>query len=196
MKHLKKQPIAIFLALIIIAGATFFGAHRSLRAASNQVAAQFYEGVYDEVQGRVLPSIYGQLEQRATAALRMISIGEHSHGDDDTLALAEKELRGTRRDLVDLLASGSPGELFEADQAIGLAAERYHALLRPLVETADGEDLDALDMAWSTMQNAARVMRESGYNEAIRAFHRDVLERFPTRFLMEIVFVNPPELFA
>jgi len=196
MKLLKKQPIAILLALIIIAGATFFGANRSLGAVSREAAAQFYGGVYSEAQGRVLPSIYGQLEQRATASLRILSIGEHSHGGDPALSTAEADLRDARRTLVDLLASGTPSALFEADQALELATERYAALLRPLIEEADGEDLDALDSAQNTMQSAARVIRESGYNEAIRTFHRDVLGRFPTSFLMGIVFVDPPELFA
>jgi len=196
MKLLKKQPIAILLALVIIAGATFFGANRSLRAASREATAQFYAGVYDTAESRVRPSIYGQLEQRATASLRILSIGEHSHGGDPALSTAETDLREARRTLVDLLASGTPSALFEADQALELAAERYAALLRPLIEAVDGEDLDALDSAQNTMQNAARVIRESGYNEAIRVFHRDVLGRFPTSFLMGIVFADPPELFA
>jgi len=68
--------------------------------------------------------------------------------------------------------------------------------LHPLVVEAEGEDLQALESAQSTMQNAARVIRESGYNEAIRSFHQNVLGGFPASLLMQIVFVNPPELFA
>jgi len=196
MKLLKKQPIALLIALIVILGATFFGANRSLGAEVRQTTAQFYDGVFSETQGRVLPSIYGQLGQRSTAALQILSIGEHSHGDDVALNAAGTELRAARQDLVALLTSGSPGELFVADQVLGVTVERYYAILHPLVVVAEGDDLAALENAFNTMQSAARVIRDSGYNEAIRDFHRTVLGRFPTNILIEIVFVSPPELFA
>ena len=196
MKLLKKQPIAVLIALLVVLGATFYGANRSLGLEIRQVADQFYDGVYDPIQGRVLPSIYGQLEQRATAALRMVSIGEHSHGDNVDLSDAATDLLAARQDLIAMLMTGSPGELFLADQVLDIAATRHYAILHPLVVAAEGEDLAALESAYNTMQSAARVIRESGYNEAVRGFHRNVLERFPANLLMEIVFVRPPELFA
>ena len=200
MKHLKKQPLAMLLALVIVLGGTFIGLNRSLGAEMQQAADQFHNGVFDPVQNRVLPSIFGQLEQRATASLRILSIGEHSHAEDhardDNLNLAAKDLREARQTLITLFTSGSPRDLFAADQALELAAARYYALLHPLVRSAEGDDLQTLEAAYSTMQSAARVISESGYNEAIREFHGTVLGRFPTNFLMIFVFTDPPELFS
>jgi len=197
LKHLKKQPVAILLALLVVAGALFFGVNRSV---SEQVAAmkeQFYNGVFDPAVGYVRPGIHGQLTQRTTAALRMLSIGEHSHADSEELDDAARDLLAARAELLDLLTAGAgPSALFPADQALGMAAVRYYAILHPLVLEAEGEDLPALEAAYGTMQSAARVILESGYNEAVGTFHRTVLGQFPMNILRSIVFVQMPELFA
>jgi len=196
MKLLKKQPIALLITLLIVFVATFFGVNRSLGAEIRQAEDQFYSGVFDPAQNRVLSSIFGQLEQRATASLRILSIGEHSHPNDAALHGVGADLREARRMMIELLTSGSPQALFQADQDLQLAVERYYAVLHPLIQGAEGEDLEALESAYNTMENAARVITQSGYNEAIREFHRTVLGAFPTNVLMNFVFVSPPELFA
>jgi len=83
-----------------------------------------------------------------------------------------------------------------ADQTLTMAAERYYTLLHPLVAAAEGEDLPALEAANDVVLSAARVIQQSGYNEAVGAFHRTVLGQFPMTVLRGIVFVQMPELFA
>ena len=197
MKHLKKQPVAILLALLVVAGALFFGVNRSV---SEQVAAmkeQFYNGVFDPAVGYVRPGIHGQLTQRTTAALRMLSIGEHSHADSSELEQAGRELHAARTALIDLLTVGAgPSALFAADQTLSLAADRYYAILHPMVVVATGDDLEALESANHTLLAAAGAIETSGYNEAVGAFHRTVLGGFPMNILRAFVFVQMPELFA
>jgi len=197
MRHLKKQPIAILLALVLVAGSLFFGVNRSVGEQVTIVKEQFFNGVLDPAAGFVRPGIHGQLTQRTTAALRMLSIGAYSHGDEAELEDAHRALEQARRGLLDLLTAGAgPSALFVADQTLTVAAERYYALLHPLVVAAEGEDLLALEGANNTMLNAARVIRESGYNEAVGTFHRTVLGQFPMNILRAFVFVQMPELFA
>jgi len=197
MKLLKKQPVAILIALIVVAGALVFGVNRSVGAEVEAVRAQFYSGVFDPQAGFTRTGIHGQLTQRSTAALRMLSIGEFSHPDSEELAEVELQLRTAQGALISALTHGmGPSALFSIDQALELAAERYFAVLHPLVVEAEGEDLAALEAAYGTMQGAARVIRESGYNEAVRTFHRTVMGQFPMNVLRPIVFQQMPELFA
>jgi len=197
LKLLKKQPVAILIALLVVAGALLFGVNRSVGGQVAAVQEQFYSGVFDPQAGFTRPGIHGQLTQRTTAALRMLSIGEHSHGDAPELEDADRALREARAALLDLLTVGAgPSELFPADQALGMAASRYYTALHALVVAADGDDLDALESAYGTMQSAARVILESGYNEAVGTFHRTVMGQFPMNVLRPVVFQQMPELFA
>ena len=199
MKLLKKQPVAILIALLLMAGSIVFGINRSVGEEVTAVKDQFINGVFDPQAGFVRPGIHGQLTQRTTAAMRMLSIGEHNRGDVYGRGFAEatQELQAARAAMIELLTVGAgPRALFAADQELSLAAERYFAILHPLVVAADGEDLEALESAYNTMQSAARVISESGYNEAVGAFHRTVLGQFPMNILQPIVFVQMPELFA
>ena len=197
MRVLKKQPVAILIALIVVAGAIFFGVNRSVGEEVAAVRAQFYEGVFDSQAGFTRPGIQGELTQRTTAAMRMLSIGEHSHADSSELEQAGRELHAARAALIDLLTAGAgPSALFAADQTLSLAAARYYAILHPLVEAAVGDDLEALEASHNTLLAAAGVIETSGYNEAVGAFHRTVLGGFPMNVLRAFVFVQMPELFA
>ena len=193
MKILKNQAVALLLCLILISGATWYGANRSLGARIYTVNEMFYEGVsYHPELGRPMPSIHGQLSQRATAALRVLSIGEHRAG----LEQSREVLETARRNLARLLDGGSPGELFLADLELSFAFADYIAVLRPMLQAENAPDLETLDAAYDTMRNAARVIRDSGYNEVVLAFYDEVLGRFPTNILINIVSHNPPERFA
>ena len=197
MEKLKKRPVALLLALLIVAGSLVIGVNRSLGQEISAVGDQFFSGVYDPASGFTRPSIHSQLTRRATAAVRILSIGEHSHGDEASLREAGTELRAARADLVNLLEAGaSPRVLHQADQVLASAVDRYYALLHPLVTAALGEDFETLEAEHSAMQSAARVISESGYNEAVGAFNRTVMGEFPIRILRGLIFVQPPELFA
>ena|GEM_PF-292987 len=197
MRHLKKQPVAIFIALVLMTLSLVYGVNRSVGERATAVKEQFYHGVFDGQAGFYRPGIQGQLTQRTTAALRMLSIGEYNHREDEALVTAGLDLHEARLHLIDLLAEGAtPHVLFQADQDLALAALRYYALLHPLVVSAEGEDLAALESAEHTMLGAARVIAESGYNEAVGLFNRNVMGRFPMNVLRSIVFVQMPELFA
>ena len=197
MRVLKKQPVAILIALLVVVGAIFFGINRSVGEEVAAVRAQFYEGVFDPQAGFTRPGIQGQLTQRTTATMRMLSIGEHSHADSSELEQAGRELHTARTALIDLLTVGAgPSALFAADQELTLVSMRYFSLLHPLVEAAEGEDLEALEGANNTLLAAAGAIETSGYNEAVGAFHRTVLGGFPMNILRAFVFVQMPELFA
>ncbi|MCL2842893.1 MAG: hypothetical protein FWE28_05420 [Oscillospiraceae bacterium] len=197
MKILKKQPVAIFVALIIMALALVYGVNRSVSEQVTAVKDQFYNGVFDEQAGFRRAGIHGQLTQRTTAAMRMLAIGDFSHPDVAELQTAGAELQSARNEMIALLTEGAtPSALFLADQNLTVATQRYFALLHPLVAAAQGEDLEALEAAEDTMQNAARVISESGYNEAVGVFNRTVMGGFPMTVLRVIVLVQMPELFA
>ena len=197
MEKLKKRPVAFLIAVLLVIGSLLFGVNRSLGQEVRAVEDQFFTGVYDADRGFSRPSIHSQLTRRATAALRILSIGEHSHGEEASLQAPGVELRAAREGLVDLLEAGaSPRVLFQADQDLTAAVDRYYALLHPLAVIAQGEDLETLETEHEAMQNAARVIKESGYNEAVGVFNRTVLGQFPLNILRGIVFVQPPELFA
>jgi len=197
MKILKKQPVAVLVALVIMALALVYGVNRSVGEQVSYVKDQFYNGVFDAHAGFRRAGIHGQLTQRTTAAMRMLAIGDFSHPDEPELQSAGDELQAARDDMIALLTEGAtPSRLFVADQELTITANRYFMLLHPLVVAAEGEDLEALETAENTMQSAARVIAESGYNEAVGVFNRTVMGAFPMTVLRVIVFVQMPELFA
>ena len=62
-----------------------------------------------------------------------------------------------------------------------------------LTELSD-RDADGFDQYSSTISGAQSVIENSGYNESVRAFYRDVVH-FPADFLADLVGVDLPELF-
>ena len=197
MKHLKKRPVAVLIALLVVIVSLLFGVNRSLGQQAAAMTEQFYIGVLDQEAGFRRTSIHSLLDRRATGAVRILSIGTHNFEHEDSLRGPEAELREARETLRDLLEAGAPPRaLFRADQALTMALDRYYALLHPLMLEAQREDLETLEAEYAAVLSATRAITESGYNEAVGAFNRMVWGRFPINVLRPIVFVQPPEMFA
>ena len=197
MKHLKKRFVACLIALLVVLISLVFGVNRSLGQQAAAMTEQFYIGVFDAEAGFRRSSIHSQLDRRATGAVRILAIGTHNFENEASLHGPETELREARETLVDLLESGAaPRVLFQADQALTAALDRYYAILHPLMLAAQGDDLEVLEREYAAVLSAARVITESGYNEAVGAFNRTVWTRFPINLLRPVIFIQPPEMFA
>lgn len=198
MNFLKKRRNAFLIAAVIVILATLFGAYRSLGESSQEVSDTFYDGVYDSSLGYTLPSIYGQLQKRAASAMNMITIGVSYEGDEagsDT-----DSLRSARNELLDAMTGGDgPAVLFDLDTRLQESADAlYDTLYLQLAASSDSgatSDMADLESDYDTLNNAARVIGESGYNEHVRAFNRSVLSVFPANLLKTVTFVRTPELF-
>lgn len=197
MKTLKKRPVACLIALLIVLASLVFGVNRSLAQQVTAVNDQFHLGVFDEETGQRRTSIHSQLDRRITGTLRILAIGDLNlrYGESfQALHGPATDLREARETLRDLLEAGaSPRALFQADQTLTIALDRYYALLHPLVSA---ETLQTLEEEYEAIVRAAQYITESGYNEAVGAFNRTIWGQFPVSLLRAVIFVQPPEMFA
>lgn len=186
MSFFKKRSGALVIAIAAALLATVFGAHRSLSSECQKITDSFYEGVYDKDWDATRPSIDSQLNQRHNAANGLVSI---LNGYDQLETEAES-LRSARIRLAD--AEGVQA-CYQANQELETAFDSAMSALEGL--GASGEDLEFASEYENTFNNAQNVIDDAGYNEAVRAFRRNVLGIFPTNLLKTILGVDAPELF-
>lgn len=191
MAFLKKRSTAILVFAVVFILASLFAINRSLGEKAEEVRDQFADGVYDEVAGYKRSSIKSQLDVRAAASQNLISVGSR-YAD---AAAETSALRTARTELVNGLEAKkmSPKYLFAANKSLQEAFDALDVKLRAVSLTSSQKTIVA--DSETRMQNAARVIGEAGYNEAVRGFDRKTLSRFPTNFLKTIAFLKEPELF-
>lgn len=185
-----KRRNAILITIAVILLATVFGVHRSLGSRIMEVADGFNDGVYNQSKGYNMKSIRSQLIIRCETAMDALTVAEHY----DAAEAERSALRSARNTLKDLLdGNGSPSELYDANYELDRAFTALYTALNSVSLSA--ADREYIDNDRSRMDGAAGVIEDSGYNESVRAFQRDVLSVFPTNLLRPLCFVKDPELF-
>ena len=186
MEILKKRSGAVLAAIIIVALSTFFGVHRSLGAACQEVTDSFFNGVYDSSWGASRTSISSQLTKRQEAALGVITISS-TYPELDSYT---QNLRDARNDL---LAASTASDYYSTNVELD---EQFHKLVSALdAVSLTASQHDNLSAYSTTFKGAQSTIESAGYNEAVRDFNRKVLNVFPTNLLSSITFVDEPELF-
>ena len=185
METLKKRPIAILLALIIVAGSTLLSVGIKLGRECQKITDGFYSGVtYD---GYEHPSVQSQLKNISGAALGVTTLASNYSGVD---ASAVKE---ARENFDSSLENGTVSEIYD----------RYAALLsstQTLISNMKSQTLTDRDKAGVTqyegiITGASSVIDKSGYNDTVREFMRDTYDVFPASLFAGITDVSAPQYF-
>lgn len=183
MNLLKKPFVAVLLSALIICSSTLLSVDVKLGKECQNITDGFYDGVvYENYQHK---SIASQIKNICGAADGMVAIANNYDIDTDAVTAATAEMKSA-------LNFGSVSYLY------GLYEDLLNAL-KPLEEQLSltelsDRDAKGFDQYSSTISGAQSVIDNSGYNESVRAFYRDVVH-FPADFLADLVGVDLPELF-
>ncbi len=184
----KKYPL-IALAVLVILLAFYIGVNKSLGGKMKEAAAAFTMGV----EGDYGSSISKQLKARIDAANNMQTIAAKY----EAVLQEYSALRFARNDLYDLwlAAEGLKADLHAVYEANEKLTERFNAVYDKLHPLATPKQQKEIEGYKSIMDNAQREISESGYNEYIREFYENVLDRFPANALRHICKEKPPQYF-
>ena len=182
MEALKKRSTASVICAVVCVISILLGVHLSVNRQIGKLEDAFYNGVYSKDAGYTLPSIQQQLDERYYAALGIISLIPSDLADD-------------LRDACNLLADAETfSEKFDANTALQTAYEDM--LLNVDASMFDDRTLGGFNDYCSTMDNAQRLIEQSGYNEAAKEFEADILGSFPISILKYPAFAGKPEYFG
>ncbi len=186
MEIFEKRSTAFIVAVLIIIFGTLFGVHRSIGAETRKIEAMFYDGVYLEDEQYTQPGIGEKLDERATAALGLITVASHY----DALSDKTEGLRETRLELMD---AGTISDKYEANEKMQSSYETLYAELT-LQSLTDSEAAAAESYA-STLDGAQGVIEKSAYNDMVSSFRQE-LGTFPVVVLKNLAFASYPEYFG
>lgn len=187
MKLLKNSRFAAVICLAVIVLSVVFGSGRSLQKACDRVEQYFYTGV--ESNGYLHKSVASQLKMRMNNANGVLSLTE------DYAQTETENARQIRQDLYSALEyQSSPSYLFTLNSQLTEAMQR----LDKAMAGADmpQSDQKAYEKYYSDFNAAMGVIEDSGYNDAVRDFKTQVLQRFPTNIIYKSSGVQAPGLFA
>lgn len=187
MSLLKKRGFAVAVCAVVIAGSVAFGSANSLQRAADDVERGFYEGV--ETGGYRHKSIASQLKSRLDSVNGILALAE------DYAPEEAEALRAHRADMYSALEYGySPSYLYTLNEELtDYMGDLDKALVRAEMPE---EERAAYDSYYGDFRAAMNVIAESGYNESVRAFERDVLDHFPAEFIYFHSDVSSPGVFA
>ena len=186
MSMLKKRSTAFIVAVFVIIFGTLFGVHRSIAAETRKIETMFYNGVYIKDQNYTQPGISEKLDERAMAALGLVTIAAHY----DTLADKADSLRQARLALMD--AETITGK-YIANEKMQSA---YKALLAELAKQNLTDSETAATQSYAeTLDGAQGFIQSSAYNNAVSSF-RNELGAFPVSILKNLAFAAAPEYFG
>lgn len=185
MKYLKNPVIAVLLSAIIVLSSTFISAGAKLSKASDKVTEGFYQGV--SYEGYKHKSISGQLENICGAVSGLMTIARNQGIDT-------AELSGLNSALSDSVSGKKDG--------VSAIHERYASLmdaLYPMLNELSASPLTERDENGSkeymvTIMGAEKVIDESGYNETVQEFLKD-MSGFPMNFFISVTGTRLPETF-
>lgn len=187
MSLLRKRGFAVGVCAVVIAGSVAVGSASSLQRAADDVERGFYDGV--ETGGYRHKSIASQLKSRLDNVNGILALTE------DYAPKETEILREHRADMYSALEYGySPGYLYTLNEELtGYMRDLDKALVQAEMPE---EERKAYDSYYGDFQAAMNVIAESGYNESVRAFERDVLGHFPAEFIYFNSNVSSPGVFA
>ena len=182
MEVLKKRSTATVICVVVCVISLLLGIHLSVNRQLGKLEDAFYNGVYSKDAGYTLPAIQMQLDERYDAAIGIIS-------------LIPSELASDLRNACNrLLEAETLSEKYEANKALQAAYE--NVLQNVDASMFDERTLGGFNDYCSTMDNAQRLIGQSGYNEAVAEFEEDVLGSFPLSILRIPAFAGTPEYFG
>ena len=182
MEALKKRSTATVICIAVCIISLLLGVHLSVGRQINKLEDAFYNGVYSKNAGYTLPSIQQQLDDRYDAAIGIIS-------------LIPLELASDMRNACDwLLEAETFSEKYDANVALQSA---YENMLQSVdISMFDERTLGGFNDYCDIMDNAQRLIGQSGYNEAAAEFEDEVLSSFPLNILKYPAFAGEPEYFG
>ncbi|MDL2300352.1 hypothetical protein LJC01_01765 [Clostridiaceae bacterium OttesenSCG-928-D20] len=186
MKFLKKRPVAIILAIIIVIGSTVISAHRHIQKECQELEDCFYTGAYNEERGSIDASINSQIQVMLNSSLGVVSISsKYPQLEEQTEILRESRDNLNRE-----------GEISSKYQPYSVLIDDFAILVSSLreIELSDS-DSENLSSYVRKFEGAQNVIAKSTYNDNIRKFKREYLGSFPVNFLKHIAFVREPSLF-
>lgn len=184
MSIFSKKPVAIILAALIVMSATLAGAQAGIERESREIEELFYTGV--EKDGYVHPSIHSQIQKRSEAANGLLSLGKQYSLDSECEALSQA------REYLNY-SGGVIGYYYN-----DLELEEAFDIMQTELNACDLDEREAkmLETYTSTFKNAAGVIANSGYNDAVREFYRDVIYQFPTEMFYDSTYMDTPDYFG
>ena len=182
MEALKKRSTATVICVAVCIISLLLGVHLSVNRQLGKLEDSFYAGVYSKSAGYTLPSVQEQLDERYDAAIGIIS-------------LIPSEFASDIRDSCDwLLEAETFSEKYDANVALQAA---YEDMLQNVdLSMFDERTLGGFNDYCNTMDNAQRLIENSGYNEAAAEFEDEVLGSFPLSILKYPAFAGRPEYFG
>ena len=181
MEFLKKRSTAAVIAVALAVLFAFIGTSRSLNSLAKKVESKFTVGV--DAGGYMQPSIQRQLENRSTAAMGLVTIGNHY-----------PELKSETEALSHALHELQDADGIEANYLTNEKLEKaYLALSESLENYVNSEDADAYASYVYTLSGAQSVIGQSLYNREVSEYYRTA-KSFPTSVFG--MFARGPEFFG
>ncbi len=185
MKFLKRPAVATVMAVLIVLFSTVISADTKLQAQVDKVSAAFYDGVtYD---GYKHPSIGDQLEVICGAADGIVSIVSDYGVDTEQLAEKSSNLRFSMSYKGDWFSSYYSLYKDLSDELVSIERKS-----RDLDFTE--RDASGMEQYLSTIENASRLITESGYNDYVRNYKNGMSET--EKFFADSCDIYGPEYFA
>lgn len=185
MKALKRPSVAIILAVIIVLVSTFLSIKVKLNNEFQDVRNDFYNGVtYD---GYKHPSISAQLIDICGAADGLAAIAEDYGIDCEELKDNSEYLNYSISHNYDFISS-----IYYSYTDVD---ESLTALKKQLANAELSErDAEGTAQYWKTIENAERLIGESGYNDRVRNYLSTLSP--VTEFFADVFEIWTPEFFA
>lgn len=181
MEFLKKRSTAAVIAVAIAVIFAFIGTSRSLNSLAKNVERKFTEGV--DAGGYTQPALQRQLENRATAAMGLVTIGNHY-----------PELKAETEALSHALHELQDAEGIESKYLCNKKLEEaYLALDGRLLGYVNQADAAARASYVSTLSGAQSVIGQSFYNREVSEYYRTA-RSFPASVFG--IFARGPEFFG
>ena len=185
MKALKNPIVAILLAVILVVSSTFLSASSNLSKDAQKVTDGFYNGVtYD---GYKHTSIYSQLNNIIGAIDGMCSVAANNGVNTTALSMAVDELKSSLSTMHNNIGSVYLCYRAVCDQLTPFMNEMNSVSL----SERESEGIQAYK---DTVDNAQRVIEESGYNESVRNYRTSL--GTTASFFASVCGVTGPEYFA
>ena len=185
MEVFKKPWVAVLVSIALVLASTLISAGTKLDRKAAEVTDGFYEGVtYD---GYKHPSIYSQLSNLCGAADGIAAIAANNGIDCNELTKASNGLKASISTMHDNISA-----IYESYSALSGALSKF--LLRLPEDQLSARELEGLEQYRQTVDGAASVIDEAGYNESVRSFKSTLL--FPADVFMFVCGVDYPEYFS
>lgn len=185
MKALKKPSVAIVIAAVIIIASTLFSVRLKLGNEFQDVRNGFYDGL--TFDGYKHPSVSEQLLDICGAVDGMAALADGYGIDCEELKDNSEYLNYSVSHNYDFISS-----IYYAYSDV----KDSLADLKKAAANVEWSERDAEGMAqyWNTIENAERLISESGYNNSVRTYLGSLSPL--TEFFADLCGLYTPEFFA